>query len=541
MKPPLTLARGQTLVLFAVSLLLVTLMVTMTLSFSTKAREKMELQQVADQAAYSNSIVTARTFNSVALLNRVQVSTMVAIAGIQAAASYAALFRSYLMDLQQIYTIFLGVWASACGASLGTCSCCCNGIRDYTLKLTIIDAQLAMAIAWWEALDTATGIEAGLYQAAGLTVSGFQQSTFSDLTGQLSGQSLAGDIVRHASNGSAEWSVTGGPSGINRRETGDVSRTLGVYGAAMQAFMYPMNMTSVYAAMASRGNPWVAGRFLEGGGLQRRMSAAVLPGLDNFISITPNGFIGQGSAYFGAAPHVNASWFTTTDTGVWADDHAMGTLMTRGGCWPLLPVPMQAWAMCGAGWTSWHFWLGTLSAGNDLGPRHFLMPLSGSGVWPPFIDYNFAKLLMQEDAYGQPKNFAVINRDYRLRPTAADPWNLFFNFRMSSSGPGEDFGQGRASDPNAIILQDGTDISRQTALSTGIVYYHRYGHWKEPPNLFNPFWRAGLSRMNIDPKPMDGTGRDWFEDVEEALNNSGAPWAADAVQPLVRAGYQGFQ
>ena len=42
------------MVLFALTVLLITLMVTMTLGFSAKAKEKMELQQIADQAAYKD-------------------------------------------------------------------------------------------------------------------------------------------------------------------------------------------------------------------------------------------------------------------------------------------------------------------------------------------------------------------------------------------------------------------------------------------------------------------------------------------------------
>jgi hypothetical protein len=36
------------------------------------------------------------------------------------------------------------------------------------------------------------------------------------------------------------------------------------------------------------------------------------------------------------------------------------------------------------------------------------------------------------------------------------------------------------------------------------VYYHRPGFWSEPPNLFNPFWRAKLAP--ISPKLAQVTG-----------------------------------
>ena len=60
-----TQARGQTMVLFVLSMLLLVLMVTLTLSFTMKVRERIEAQTVADATAYSNAVATARTFNNI--------------------------------------------------------------------------------------------------------------------------------------------------------------------------------------------------------------------------------------------------------------------------------------------------------------------------------------------------------------------------------------------------------------------------------------------------------------------------------------------
>lgn len=29
-------------------------------------------------------------------------------------------------------------------------------------------------------------------------------------------------------------------------------------------------------------------------------------------------------------------------------------------------------------------------------------------------------------------------------------------------------------------------------MSKAVVYYHHPGYWREPPNFFNPYWRAKL-------------------------------------------------
>ncbi|MHB8873984.1 MAG: pilus assembly protein, partial [Myxococcaceae bacterium] len=79
----------------------------------------------------------------------------------------------------------------------------------------------------------------------------------------------------------------------------------------------------------------------------------------------------------------------------------------------------------------------------------------------------------------------------------------------------------------------------QMALSTGITYYHRgnnllgFNSQVEPPNFFNPFWRAGLTRLNVDD-PGLGNG-----DVESAL--SGYPAAVDSFQGLKANGFKGWQ
>src|SRR5687767_7528480 len=91
---------GQTLVLFCLTMLLVTLMVTLTLSFSMKVREKMEAQHVADLAAYSSAVATARTFNSVALMRRAQTAHLVAMSGVQSLISWTTVMRVALSPTQ---------------------------------------------------------------------------------------------------------------------------------------------------------------------------------------------------------------------------------------------------------------------------------------------------------------------------------------------------------------------------------------------------------------------------------------------------------
>jgi hypothetical protein len=87
--------RGQAMVLWVLSFLLLSLMVFMTLSINARARQRLELQSVADAAAYSNAVATARTFNTISLINRTAISHWVAMLGIQANHTWATAVKSY--------------------------------------------------------------------------------------------------------------------------------------------------------------------------------------------------------------------------------------------------------------------------------------------------------------------------------------------------------------------------------------------------------------------------------------------------------------
>ena len=56
--------------MMALTMMLIALMVCLTLGIGMKVKEKAEAQTLADTAAYSQAVMTARTFNSIALLNR---------------------------------------------------------------------------------------------------------------------------------------------------------------------------------------------------------------------------------------------------------------------------------------------------------------------------------------------------------------------------------------------------------------------------------------------------------------------------------------
>jgi hypothetical protein len=241
---------------------------------------------------------------------------------------------------------------------------------------------------------------------------------------------------------------------------------------------------------------------------------------------------GGGSAYWGKSlghgGRADLTWYT------WAEDHAL-VEVDFPGC-----APFRVAATAGVKATDLeddtddHWWtpatprLGDSDPGMEKQYRHTLQ-----SCWPRIycpntfiggMTYNTGDHTAG-NLWAQPKIFALAQRDYKERGSRADPWNLLFRFRVT---PERDNGF----DNRGLVLADGTDISVQQALATGLAYYHRRGHWNEPPNLWNPFWRATLVASDAD---SGGDPRRGGSDVPDTV---GEP-AASAYRQLILNGYQG--
>jgi hypothetical protein len=158
--------------------------------------------------------------------------------------------------------------------------------------------------------------------------------------------------------------------------------------------------------------------------------------------------------------------------------------------------------------------------------RHTLLPCDNPKYCPNVFVGGMAFNIgdqSEDNVWAQPKLFSLVQRDYKVREASGaprDPWLLRFNFQFS---PVRD----SSFDNSGQMTADGTDISVQSALATGLAYYHRRGRWNEPPNLWNPFWRATLA-----PADLDKSGN---ADVARTV---GGP-AAQAYEALVAAEYKG--
>ena len=536
-----TSRRGQTLALFALTLLLLTVMVTMTLSFGTKAKERMELQQVADQAAYSTAVAVSRGMNVLAMTNRVAIAHYVAMLGLHSSSSFATLSLPILAGQLAYYAVDMIAQAAYC-LSVTMSWCGCPGEAGLIAREIMAMAEQTRITTTIMALDAAVASSArGAGLAAIWLYAGQIETMWVHMWGRaLDGQRMA-ERVMNASTSGPEWRAIGGVSQVAEREVGKLPFVDGALNVTNFIFS---DRHAVMAAMASRGSPWTAGRLnpLSQAPMILNAWATRVMGGD------PLPIVIDGSAYFGSYFHTNVLWSTSSTAAV-ADDHAIWLAKYIGLQCFVPPVPLVAvsFTYSQIGMSAHAAGLGIvipLPAPPTGGPYVVvLVPVYGDAVhgqagacllncpssWTNFVDYNLLKVAFPGDNFAQPKLPVTLTRDMTRR-TSPDPWNLLFNFRFNS-GQRIDL-----RDNNGIRLSDGTDISLQTAMSTGISYYHRQGHWREPPNLLNPFWRAGITRADIDDQSRGLTG-----DIPRVLNDSNVPWAVDAYRELYLAGFRGLQ
>jgi hypothetical protein len=525
------IARGQTMVLWALCLLFLSLMVLITLSYGLRVKEKMETQAVADAAALSNATVTARVFNEIALMNRGQIGQMVSMAAVESLISYSSYYRAQLEATIDNYGM-IGLtqyvpWLLTCPFG-PQCACAGASLANISTGLSQLYAEQARIMAQWDTLDEAAGLQAENIQGAAAAIQAFELAEYVRLEFKLQGQALAGDVTNTAKNGSpwsSEWSAPGGADNVQTREI------FPVLGA-----VEPMNLFNdhaIAAAMGSRGWDFTRTRSTAGLIITAKIKTLLNP-MDDVLATD------VGSGYW-ATPQ-NHSGLFPSGAYAWGDDDGTNTTFFNRGVAPCQPTGVWGTGVMSfvrstdsGDATDLHVWLppdGTDAQPPDV--RHTMGACIADcpGMWPIFTDYNEVRVVLSGDNYGQPKNYAAIVRDYHSRPSLADPFNLFFNFKLGSSTGGADF------DARGINLGNeagNLDVGRQVGLSTGIAYYHRHlDSFKEPPNFLNPYWRATLVPSDTDDQGRTGS------DVPDTLNNAGATYAADAFNELRSAGYQGW-
>ncbi len=554
---PCPLRRGQALVLSALGMVLLVMMVTMTLSFGTKAKQKMEVQVVADQAAYSTSVATARTFNLMAMTNRVMIAHMTAMLGIQSAISFATNWFVMVQSLFLYYTLEMANQFSCCVKSCAYRGCL-TGMFVLLRRWIPTLRELARLFRLFPRLDQAAAAQARRTSIANNIMFLGQSLTMSThLYGALRNQDTADRVMRKASGGASDWVVPNNGDKVTKREVGYVAGA-GPFGVALavgainQTNLILTDRHAVVASMGSRGHFFTSVRdsYFPFNGVRQMLNTAL--GRIGARNDWRGQWLHLGKGYFGVFFHSD-SILPTSSRFAMADDHFAGLIRYSG---PAARRPLQ-------------IPLGTFVTvmSNNASGFHggMALPLLGfwfdnihrvpavclincPSAWTNFVDYSFGLVAYDKDNHGLPKAPTTVYKD--AAAANPDPFNLLFNLRFTpSAGPGFDMKKGTSAG-GAMVVRDGAgsaDISKQVGYSTGITYFHRAGHWKEPPNLFNPYFRAGLTRPDTDRSatPISVLGiplsPDNSSDIEDTLRNAGAPYAASAYCALYNVGYQGIR
>ncbi|MDP2272426.1 MAG: Tad domain-containing protein [Archangium sp.] len=528
--------RGQNLVLLSLTMLFLALMVTMTIGLGLRIRQKHELQNLADAAAFSNAVMTARTFNNMAAVNRLEVSYWVAQAADQSLISWTGYARALGHNSRK-------------GAADLLNEPCMRRPQNLRARRQLIDFRDAVGTymgteftpAEWKSMDQAAGEESKAIQGmiAGLrgelsdsmftTNPGnlrgefYRQITTQQLTRQIVALSRQDDISVVDTGRGAEPNT---PQGITMAELdcdsgGDTTGQLTgeAPGGAGLCLRATWNENMLLAAMGSRGNAFVTGR--------SQMPGKTLAGITQIagnyseLSIVFGGK--SGSAYWAAS---QTHGTVPAGTEAWGDDHGTMTI-NAGSCTRTQPVLAHVRSTHLIDQGDQHEYGQSGDAMEPDPEVHHTMgdctPLCPS-VWVRTI--GFQPNNSEADAWGQPKVIVALQRDLTMKKF---PWELHFKFPFSATGPASEWdGRGRELHTRT---GNGMNISSQGAVATGIAYYHRRDHWEEFPNLLNPFWRATLAPIDVDASPRD---------MNRALSATEFRFQRDAYQALRNVGFEGL-
>ncbi len=111
--------RGQTLILGAVTLIVLALVVLITINVTVSVQQKIMVQNYADSKAYSMAVAEARALNYFAYTNRAIATSYVGMANVSAYMSEAAM----LADLKMAASTAMGIISAE---EYAQCFCCCS-------------------------------------------------------------------------------------------------------------------------------------------------------------------------------------------------------------------------------------------------------------------------------------------------------------------------------------------------------------------------------------------------------------------------------
>ncbi|WP_049805225.1 pilus assembly protein TadG-related protein [Stigmatella aurantiaca] len=467
--------RGQALVLACLSLLLLALMMLLSFNLSYALRQKTQLQQHSDAMAYSMAVLEARALNYFASSNRSIAASYVTMNnahGYMAAASVtAAMMTAGQKSFAQI-AVTEGLKCIAC-----RCSCCGHAIEAGKIAKKFGDAADKYEGKIKNQEGAFTKLVTDLDKMMDI-IHKSQKSVF-DSTAEALGDGSSHNLSRLRSINAPTSSELN--SAVGSLNTGEFNcaidgKQCSISGKPGNTANKTRAVVMAQVANASR-NDWAAKR--GGMGAPKYLNQQFLNELQSDI---------QGEGRTNVLTHDGTSKTvkdkgeldgdaSTSNDGSKSAGHEHGRVHTMG--WKdaiALPVGYEAEVVSASSGSS-H----TPSDGHQ-GTHTFegtnsrdLASCGGNGNC--FMAFRADSSAARD--YGQPHVYSYVTQRLRAENVKDAPWQL--------------------NDSASVTLKHGDKEGKVTlaadegaAMSKALVYYHRLGNWSEPPNMFNPFWRAKL-------------------------------------------------
>ena len=482
--------RGQVIILGAMMVLFLTLALMVTLGITWSIRERIRVQNAADANAYSSAVQVARAFNYFAYSNRAIAGAYVSMTILSAYHSEISAAADVYWSVAFNYFAFVGgeFARGCCGSCIFSCcpclcfSHCIHAFEDLATGLEFmgaaselsddiqsLDRPFTAAISAWESMvesleSSQTQMRADIQ--ARLLIGGVGLSDINvpngsaggSLLGLLNQQHFDSAIDDSTSNNKqrdmAEIVNASRPEWTRRRGSFDYLPSMGFTTVAL----IPLGLK--IRDKAGGGLPWafIQAPYAVGG------VAGLVAGenLSRFVESPPN-------------PNRQGDTIGAQDwwTGAGACKHKC---IPGGLVGPFLgPVfPAHVYSDGNGGDHEWGLFQKPCSGtthnqmrSNNKMKSYLAYNGKDRANWNMPAIYGYAKQALDKSEHGRRQPFYVTSS------------GKFSNLLFGS---------------NELEMVDKTE---SIAVSKALVYYHRQGDWKEPPNFFNPFWRVKLHPFSM--------------------------------------------
>ena len=483
--PGLAVARGQTMVLGALLLLFACFVLFSTLGIAWKCKERIRLQSASDASAYSQAIRVARAFNYFAFTNRALASNLVSLTTLHAYHSELSAARGLYLNLALAYQAITAeeIALTTCVMGVGPCQfgCFAHAIEDEATAIAIAlkNSEFEDDI---KELDTSFARAVQGYEASIHLIQLSQQAVQLELEGAALGGILSDlGAAKALSLGRSLDEVLqpyNFPSGTNASGALDALNLNNLREAMDFSDSDEARIEMTEVANAARPL-WVRNRLIGGNsaalsplfsrlredsdGMWLASQIPVIQGASGINEKKPSAFPMPSRAESKTKGEGIGSVDYWEMTGMCEHNHAAGAFIQPFPLGPLAPGLIYSSA------EQDEHNLHDADVDHRLDVKALLR----------FMRFNVAS----DGRYNQPVIYKSLGQDISLDERGKRmPWDIFDSGRFTA---------------NLLGTKDKIDVQLSTAeesrsLSKAIAYYHHPGNWREPPNFWNPFWRAKL-------------------------------------------------